>query len=618
MSNTGNVSVFLSEWMEVLRDYEKHFQEYVDMIETGARKVRAEQRNAYIVAIQKASASIKTAGQLISDNFRKDGKVLTGAPLARVAFPLLTALSNAYRELETGKTLALAADQAIKSTGTTSYTYSSKLKAFRAARGRAAGRISALSSKVTAEWSGQISAASPAEVSAEYQQNSSVYECADLYAKVLAVWSREGVAVKPYAEQAIDEALSLPPNTAALTRKAVRARSKMHPIEAMGFSFGLHPVYAPKQLAPKKGGPMKGKRTEGGGDSAPIAIRMDLTLPQASSAVYYDHVPLTNAKAASAFGPLASMYSGLNYRLITRLNTIRTEPIPSSKTGPVVGIDAKPIKGRILRTIDGGKTFHPLALPALGDRRPEMEQRSGANYTYIGGGPAPRVVRLGEMLEHTIAETPQATIGNPLLLMKEYLANVKHLKMNLSREELKLSLIQAFKREYDATSPQNPHAYHTAVLGGVSTKTLYRTYIARVVAKILEREIENSLIKQDHIKGAASLFGSTAAALRGGRQEALLTSLSQLRTSIIATRQLLASGYESVSRKIVERIYGDSSLTPELRRQRLMKNYRALVARLTPLPGSTKSRVIEKLATIDPQSSIKLYALLHGDTTRPS
>ena len=295
-------------WREALAAYAGALRGYADLLDEGGRDydpARVEDRKA----LKAADAALGAAG-------RPPDYGQEGGEAARRVFGLCAALEEARGALNRGAAAALA-PSAAGGIGHMSGTFlegvERSARRLRAARAAAADAAQLAGTALAAgEWGRALARDPPETVSAAYRAAAPTGPGAALYAAVLGRWKAEGLpALRRMADDAEAAALGIPPDTPSATLDAVAARAQMHPLQAMGLTFGLHP-----------GGALPPGAGTGG------ALLIDATLPQATTAVRYDLAPLVDARAAAAFGPLASSYSGLSLALVRRLQTIRVEPIP--------------------------------------------------------------------------------------------------------------------------------------------------------------------------------------------------------------------------------------------------------------------------------------------------
>jgi hypothetical protein len=121
--------------------------------------------------------------------------------------------------------------------------------------------------------------------------------------------------------------------------------------------------------------------------------------------------------------------------------------------------------------------------------------------------------------------------------------------------------------------------------------------------------------------------------MRGVRQETLLTSVVQLRRAISAASGQLARAYDRLGGgDRAQGIYGDAgagagrdktAMAASLARQRMeaLALYRGVVEEALfshrKRPAGRIAQVVEKMDTVEPRPSLKLYVLERGDTSAP-
>lgn len=591
----------LESWTQALAAYARALADYVEVVGEPSRAAsRAAIRGAAAVPAELAAARAAAAALPPA-----------GAELAAGAFALFGRLGAARAALDAGAAAALDPALLGAAAHQMSRTYvegaGRRAAALRAARPRAAAAAAAAGEALAAGWAPPAAGADPAALAAAYAAGAKTAAGAGLFAGALAAWRRGGVDVAAFAERAKDEALGAPPDTPAAAAAALAARAGMHPLQAMELTFGLVPAAGAAAA-----------------DPAGAAVVVDATLPQATSAVRYDIAPLVDARAAAAFGPLASIFTGLNFNLARRLRTITEEAVPAG--GPPPAVAARAGGRGVVRTIDRGASFQALEGPL-----------PAAAYAAVAAGPAPRVARLGALLEEAVFGAP-APPGAPRAL-----ADPGRLRADfdgrppgafLSLDELGELLAAGFARGYDAGPPESAEEFRADVVGGrrpgapgagagagaPGAGPSFRSYIAAAVAAVSGRGAEERLLRREAAPGGggAALFGSAAAAAAGGRQEVLLTTAIQLRVSVAAAHGLLARAFELTdaaarAREIFADPPGGVARGGAARRLEALSLHRAVVAealfagRRAGAPG-----VVEKAGTIEPEPSLKLFVLERG------
>lgn len=600
--------VLLETWLQALERYARALAAYVAIVDEVAQKTRPKARTAYREALA-AAMFLSSPGDVAVPGGQ-------GAALATAAFALFARLEGVREALGSGSSAAADPSLVEEATRRMSRTFveGTGRKTAELLGAGAAARAASLAGgqALAAAWAPAVAGGSPAVVAGAYTAGPKTAAGAALYATVLVAWSRAGVGISAFAESAKDEALGIAPDGPGSVEAAVAARGHMHPLQAMGVTFGLYGS--------------AGRRSAPG----PGAVTIDATLPQATTSVSYDMSRLVDAKAAARFGALAHIFTGLNFRLVDRLRTITETAIPSGdrpRAQIVVGAGVG-----VVRTADGGGSYQRLE-GALED----------AAYAAIGAGPRPRIPRLGSLLEEAVFSPnaagavggPPRTVFSPELLLKDYDAQAETLEPYISLDELGQTLVQRFGEVYDETPPASAEALKAAVLGEGESRDLYRTYIASAISEVSKQGAEKRLVRGEAAgsQKVVALFGGRAAAMRGVRQETLLTSVVQLRRAISAASGQLARAYDRLGGgDRAQGIYGDAgagagrdktAMAASLARQRMeaLALYRGVVEEALfshrKRPAGRIAQVVEKMDTVEPRPSLKLYVLERGDTSAP-
>jgi hypothetical protein len=298
-------------------------------------------------------------------------------------------------------------------------------------------------------------------------------------------------------EMAKDLAFGITPDNAAAAAADTAVLAEYHPLQAM--------AYAPVAFAP----PHELKGAEGQSDALTFGA-VDLGLPQARLAVSYDLAPLVDRQRALAHGPLASTITGLNYRLIERLRTIRAEPYkradgpseaapngPNTKRadGPSEAAPNGPNteradglrRGPLTVTTDGQtvREFAPLGAAAPKDTlwapfagaRPRVGARSDAEAAVILAG-----IRLGH------------ADGWGLDLQARYEAAVQGELLPsgvCSKDGLLEALVTAFEKVYDAAPPEAPRDFRDMVVPEAPTSGSYLcAAVVRISSSALDARLQ--------------------------------------------------------------------------------------------------------------------------------
>ena len=280
-------------------------------------------------------------------------------------------------------------------------------------------------------------------------------------------------------EMAKDLAFGITPDTAAAAAADTAVLAEYHPLQAM--------AYAPAAFGP----PHKLK------DAVGVALAdgaVDLGLPQARLAVSYDLAPLVDRQRALAHGPLASTITGLNYRLIERLRTIRAEPYKRAEDEPSEAARLGPNdglrRGPLTVTTDGqiAREFAPLGAASpeapegtlwapFAGARPRVGARSDAEAAVILAG-----IRLGR------------ANGWGLNLQARYEAAVQGELLpsgECSKDGLLEALVAAFEKVYDAAPPESPRDFRDMVVPEAPTSGSYLcAAVVRISSSALDARLQ--------------------------------------------------------------------------------------------------------------------------------
>ena len=280
-------------------------------------------------------------------------------------------------------------------------------------------------------------------------------------------------------EMAKDLAFGITPDTAAAAAADTAVLAEYHPLQAM--------AYAPAAFGP----PHKLKDADG------VALAdgaVDLGLPQARLAVSYDLAPLVDRQRALAHGPLASTITGLNYRLIERLRTIRAEPYKRAEDEPSEAARLGPNdglrRGPLTVTTDGqiAREFAPLGAASpeapegtlwapFAGARPRVGARSDAEAAVILAG-----IRLGR------------ANGWGLNLQARYEAAVQGELLpsgECSKDGLLEALVAAFEKVYDAAPPESPRDFRNMVVPEAPTSGSYLcAAVVRISSSALDARLQ--------------------------------------------------------------------------------------------------------------------------------
>ena len=585
-------------WIKVLEYYAHSLAEYVAAIDSIARKSRP-------VAYATYRQSLEDASSLAADGVTfPEGE---GVILATKAFEVFAKLEAIRESLDKGAAVALDPGLFVEATHGMSRTYvediNTKARAIRQARSSASTTTLAQKANLAAMWAKAVAVGDPQEVSQAYASSTKTAAGAALFADSLVEWGRNKISTQDFAEGAKDITLGILTDGPSAVAADLAARQSMHPLQAMGGMFNLS----------------RGGNADGRG-----AVTIDCTLPQSSTAVWYDINPLVDMKEAVKFGSLANIYTGLNYSLVRRLQTITETSIPPGDRAPAAITPG--VGTAVVRTIDGGNTFQT----AEGALPPEA-------YASVGAGPRPRTIRLGEILEEAVFGPGggSRTIRDPENLLKTYGSRIDTHGPQIPLDELGQILIKRFSAVYDGANPNTAETFRAAVLGEGESRDMFRSYIAQSISEVSKRVTEQRLVRGEasNSTGPALLFGNRFLAAKGGRQEGLLTNLVHLRQSIFAATGHIAQAYDRAGADaqarhlyIVARGHNAAHTASHARealgsrrRAEALALYRSIVedafySHRRPRAGKA-ARVVEKLGAVEPRPSLKLYVMERGDTS---
>lgn len=586
----------LKPWIEALERFAQALKVYVEVIDDTAQKARPSSREAYRNALDDSARLADMADS------RKEE---TGVALAESSFDAMARLEKIQGALNSGAAAALDPTLFDASLQAMSHTFvegvEQKAERLRTAQTQAEAAARASIESMITTVAPAIAETVPApEMLSETDALSKTHALppavSSLYTAVLDIWARKGVDVGALVESMKDRAVGVR-DTPAAVRTALDAREKLHPIQAMAITFGMVP-------SAEAGAP----------DTALVVI--DAALPQARTAVRYKLAPLIDYKAAEAFGRIASTRAGLNFRLVERLRTVVEESLGSGAGASIVSrCDGAP---EVVRSIDRGLSYAKMVLP---------QNRSPGQYTAIGAGPRLRIERQGHLLEEAVfrSEGTTRTFSDPEKLVESYNTKVDSMDPSFSLDELGQALQSHFAEALDAALKDvvTAEMFLSIALGQRDTRDPYRTYIAKTIAEVTKRGSEKVLLRNtlSGSQSAAKLFGSQALAARGGRQELLLTQVSELRASILATQKALANAYARIDGpKQAQSIFatgGPPSVQKTARTRRLALDlYRAVVdeafySKRRPSAGRA-AKAVEKNGTIETRLSLKTFLLEHG------
>ena len=312
-----------------------------------------------------------------------------------------------------------------------SRTYSDKIRTLAAATTAALLRVRECRDRVLASVSGNLwPSLSAGAISEIYSAKTRGNIATEAYVSVLlCLRTPESLRL---LEDAKSSALGQKPDTVDAATADTEALSKFHPCQAMGYV----PVY----------------RSDG-------AITDDLTLPQARLSVVYDLGPLVDRKRAIEWGPIAATTSGLNYRLVERLRTIRATPISVNtgrSTPSAAGVEGPVRLGEVT-----GSQWFPLA------------------------GPRPYVSAYAD----TTAEIILDRLKGASSLVTQYETAIENETIpygETSADVLVDALVTAFTLVYDEATVADAEAFRALV---VTETPMADSYIGRAVARITGEQL---------------------------------------------------------------------------------------------------------------------------------
>lgn len=292
------------------------------------------------------------------------------------------------------------------------------------------------------------------------------------------------------------EALGVAADTAAAAAADAETLAEYHPLQAM--------CYSAQPAVPWAGG----------------APPVDLALPRARLVAEYDLAPLIDRRRATQFGPVASTTTGLSYRLVERLRTIRaTRRPPASPGDPPAPRPALCAAGDAATVADGGATRAVAPRPA-----------PWAPY----GGAQPRVGAYAEAAAAIIVEAVAAEREAwPLETVARYEQAARDGALPpgaAGRDALLAALAAEFEREYDGAPPTTPADFRALVVGDGPAPG---AYVTRAVAGVGREQLEAQLRAELAAVGAPRVpFAALA------REARLTQALGALDAAQVLARQL--------------------------------------------------------------------------------
>ena len=287
--------------------------------------------------------------------------------------------------------------------------------------------------------------------------------------------------------------------------------AEYHPCQAMcyvpAFGAARQSGYGrgDKDTNPEPRGEARGSGP-GGEDATPSRVPVDLSFPRARLAVSYDLAPLVERRRALEYGPLASTTSGLSYRTVERLRTIRAARVLSGAPGePPVRPDPAGagreglVEGPILVSTAPGMVwaFGPPSGPGADSGRtrstqgpetpgtPGPEAPGGGMWApFAGSRPGVGLYAAAAaavILEELRAER-EAGWGAELLARYEAAARDGSLPDPPANPDVLVDALTAeFEKAYDAAPPEDLPAYRALVVPPAPGP---RDYISAAVARL--------------------------------------------------------------------------------------------------------------------------------------
>ncbi|MDE2100849.1 MAG: hypothetical protein KGL39_26620 [Patescibacteria group bacterium] len=256
--------------------------------------------------------------------------------------------------------------------------------------------------------------------------------------------------------------------------------------------------------------------------SGPAAV--DLTVPGATTAIDYDVAPLIDKEKIREYGPLATSVTGLNYKLVQRLKTIRERPVKEAKN------DASDTERR--RTPWGSEdSAERTATPA------DKVVRAGERLTYTNDGgettraflPLPRDWRpapaaytesyhelcAGALLENPLGPpaTPAKMKEAAMDALSRYRADGQadqERKMAVAPTDLAKALIERFEEDYAVRFPARPPANIRAMRERLEPPTAaVPRYIMRAVTDAAYPAFKHATIRRAELSRAGYIIART-------------------------------------------------------------------------------------------------------------
>lgn len=360
-------------------------------------------------------------------------------------------------------------------------------------------------------------------------------------------------------ESAKDVALGCQADSRAMAAADAELLAKYHPLQAMGYVA----------LAAASSAALS---------AAASSAALCLDLPQARLSVAYDMAPLVDRGRARDFGPLAAMTSGLNYRLVERLRTIRAVPV---RSGSGSGSGGDKSRAAIPAIVEG-----PIAV-AAGQSTLSVGS-PGSSWAPLAG-PRPRVAAYAEAAEAIVLDHLRAERQEDVVARYETAVESGDIPAGETPADVIVSSVLAeFTRLYDKSPPSSPQELQKLAVGTEFDPCGDGSYICAAIAGITGSALDTRL---------------RAALLRPGAPRVPHDVLE--REGRISQAVVAVDVARSLWRKIRREYAVDAEmfeLTPIRRREAHLKHFRAAVRRAaesSPVHGDPPSLKMHAAMTFD-------------------
>jgi len=305
-------------------------------------------------------------------------------------------------------------------------------------------------------------------------------------------------------DQAKDRALGIEPDSITKALNDATYLSKYHLLQAMSYEMPVT-VLAPAPAGAPAGAPTP---TEPAGTLAPTVSRpLDLSLPRTRLNVAYNLPLLIDRRAASTYGPVASTVSGLNYKLIERMRTIRATPAREGVSRPATD------RSKILTEPES--TMSVLMAPGT-----SSVVWGGAGTWAPFAGPHPRVAAYNDTISEMILDRVgmDQDDGWGPEMAERYQEVVKSEDPGTMSEESVISILAAeFEIAYDKDPPARSSEMFDLVVGaggaagaggansagGAAGSTYSMMAASRLVSAVNEARVAHLFTKKSRVPYAA-------------------------------------------------------------------------------------------------------------------